>query len=57
VLDKATGIYKCTNGSGETAVKAPAGCAPLPSLLGAGGLPKGQINLGGADDEEWSLPF
>ena len=44
------GSWVCHNDRGQTAV--PSGdIKPKPSLLGAGGLPKGAVNVGEIDDE------
>lgn len=44
---KVDGEWKCAD---PQATAIPSDITPLPSKIGAGGLPKGQVNLGEQDD-------
>ena len=56
-VKEADGSYRCTNdGIRTTAIDAPADSKPAPSKIGAGGLPKGHVNMGD-QDEEFNMLF
>lgn len=54
-FEKTESGWAAVNANGETAVDA-GDLKPEPSLLGAGGLPKGHVNLGD-QDEEFNMLF
>jgi hypothetical protein len=52
-VKEADGSWKCTNdGMPEPMTAVATDIKPAPSKFGAGGLPKGQVNLGSEEDNE-----
>ena len=55
----ANGVWTCTNEGGGEYVKTATvlDVVPAPSKFGAGGLPKGQVNLGDAGEDWGDAPW
>jgi len=50
-VKEADGSYKCISAEFPGTTATPTDITPKPSLLGAGGLPKGMVNLGEVDED------